>query len=376
MKLDSEAACAKAGVLEGEMRRRLWWALVLLDVRIAELAGFGTQTFGPAWDCAVPLNVNDADLRAEMKALPAAQAQPTEAIFAVVRAELGDYVRNTVVHLDFIAPVLKGIALRGGAAQGAETDVLERTMEEKYLRLCDPDDPLHYMTLWETRAYLAKCRLKECYWRTADAGPEDSEMHLESAVPHALCLLECDTKIMSSPLTMPFRWMASYYFPFPAYIHLLEHLKKRPQSDWGDQAWEVMSDNFDARCPTTFPEEGAFLAMFASFVLQAWAARETDVADADESLVAPRIVLKLREALSRRACGGQTAGLDRHAEESGAGSDNTAMPTLMEPGGHVTSGGPIPNLQYAMPSPFPSSIQLGQLDWTTMDWGFGQGAGW
>jgi hypothetical protein len=56
----SESACAKCAPLEAEMRRRLWWSLVLFDSRISEMANDRTTTLIPTWDCRIPLNVNDS----------------------------------------------------------------------------------------------------------------------------------------------------------------------------------------------------------------------------------------------------------------------------------------------------------------------------
>jgi len=34
IRIDNESECVESGVLEGQMRRRLWWALVLFDTRM------------------------------------------------------------------------------------------------------------------------------------------------------------------------------------------------------------------------------------------------------------------------------------------------------------------------------------------------------
>jgi hypothetical protein len=38
MGIHSESALAKCTVFEAELRRRLWWSLVLFDTRISEMA--------------------------------------------------------------------------------------------------------------------------------------------------------------------------------------------------------------------------------------------------------------------------------------------------------------------------------------------------
>ncbi|OCT46607.1 C6 transcription factor [Cladophialophora carrionii] len=154
MGIHSESALVDCTVFEAEMRRRLWWALTLFDSRIAQLASSKTVTLDPTWDCNIPLNVNDSDLRPEMKEPPAIQGSATEAIFAVVRSEIADFVRYSAFHLDFTSPALKTIAKQparvGTTAKAADLAKLEEVIQDRYLKSCDPDNPLHFMTMWTT----------------------------------------------------------------------------------------------------------------------------------------------------------------------------------------------------------------------------------
>jgi hypothetical protein len=95
MRLDKEWANAEQDILEAEMRRRLWWALILFDFRICQIAGDKPKTMLPTYDCAPILNVNDAELRPEMKEAPSVHEQPTETIYAVVRVAMANYMRFT-----------------------------------------------------------------------------------------------------------------------------------------------------------------------------------------------------------------------------------------------------------------------------------------
>ena len=121
MGLHRESALAEQTVFEAEMRRRLWWSLMLFDSRICELASCKPVTLDPTWDCKIPLNVNDSDLRPEMKVPPFIQGKTTEALFTVVRSDIGDYIRQTEFNLNFSAPALKPISkqLQNGAAPDA-----------------------------------------------------------------------------------------------------------------------------------------------------------------------------------------------------------------------------------------------------------------
>src|SRR5690349_17334902 len=72
-----------------EMRRRLWWQIMILDARAAELTGSGRPGEAWYWNTKVPSNVNDCDLHPDMKEPPVDSAGPTDMISCLLRYELG-----------------------------------------------------------------------------------------------------------------------------------------------------------------------------------------------------------------------------------------------------------------------------------------------
>jgi hypothetical protein len=279
------------------MRRRLWWALVLFDTRIGELTSSKTfvTLLTPTWDCRVPLNVNDTQLRFEMKEPPQIEGTSSEALFAVVRSRLGDFVRHTMFN--------SGSGFRfsafqqGSLSNPTELVILERMIEDKHLRFCDPENPLHFMTIWTAHGYLAKTRFLEHQSKYSGLAPLD-EAKDHVATIYALKMLECDTKLMSSPLVRGFLWFTESLFPFTAYIQIVQHLKWQPHSEHREKAWETMSDNYDARFDFLDAEAPMF-KLFTSVVLQAWEVREKTCKESGKSLVIPRIVLSIRHKLAQ-----------------------------------------------------------------------------
>jgi hypothetical protein len=148
MGIDGEVANARHPALEAELRRRLWWSLVLFDARISEMTEHKTAILIPTWDCKVPSNISDFDLRAETKNPPPIHHQSSEALFVVMRCRVGDCLRRSYSHLDFINPILKSIGSM--APYDPDTDytrlgTLEATLNANLLSLCDPENPLHFM---------------------------------------------------------------------------------------------------------------------------------------------------------------------------------------------------------------------------------------
>jgi Fungal specific transcription factor domain len=369
MGIHSESALARCPALEAELRRRLWWSLVLFDTRISEMAEHRISTLAPTWDCRIPLNVSDSDLRSEMKEPPSVQGKATDALFAVVRSELGDFVRHTMFHLDFTSPALKPIV-----PEVADLATLERLINEKYLKFCDEENPLHFMTIWWTRSYLAKCRLLEHHSKYSSLFVPQTDAQRDALISIAILMLECDTKLRNSPLTKPFRWLVHLHFAAPAYLQIVQDLKMRPSCELAEQAWEAMSDNFEAVFVfVKEDDESPIFRIFTKMILHAWEARE---ATFSEPLTPPRIVSSMRHRLAQ--IGQKTQIVQQPNGSMGTGPDHFPMSmdlvsncmsyTIGEQGGY---GGIVPGAYTNMPGLPPISVDVNPLDWAAMDWGFG-----
>ncbi|KAL8851722.1 MAG: hypothetical protein Q9221_003332 [Calogaya cf. arnoldii] len=260
------------------MRRRLWWPLVFFDSRMAELGNSRIVTLDPTWDYKVPLNVSDTAFWPEMKSRPAPRGEPTDAIFAVVRSELGDYMRHTSFHLEFGNPALILVA-KHGYANIDHLIKLEQSIGNRYLEICDQENPLHFMTIWTTRGRLSKYRLMVHNSRSSDSSLQPMEVDLDAATHSAIKFLECNTKMMSSSLTKGFAWLNGMYFPFPGFYQIAQNLKRRPFAD----------------------TDSPIFQLFPKLDLQAWEAYESNPQPSGQALTIPKVVVYIKETLARIA---------------------------------------------------------------------------
>ncbi|KAL7629529.1 hypothetical protein AAE478_001050 [Parahypoxylon ruwenzoriense] len=369
---------------EAEMRRRLWWSLVLFDTRISELAGHKSVSLDPTWNCKMPLNVNDSDLQPDMKHMPEARSYSTDAIYAIVRAELGEFLRRSDFHLDFTNPALKPIARDVQNRDTGDLDTLEKKIEEKYLKFCDPEIPLHFMTIWMTRGHLARCRLVEQYWKFGSSTTSTTHItdeQLDNTTSHAFRMLECDTKLMTSPLTKGYLWLAQFHFQFLAYIHIAQDLRSRPASKHAEQAWKLMNENFEARFATISTHRIPLFKLFAATVLPAWEASK----GLGDSSTPPRIVSSIKQKLAK---------LKQISHNGEVVKETTQLNNITDPNSQDSSI-PMPmglcaNSQmldmgigtqdgYAgtgdmffsgLFGPATLGVDMNQVDWAAMDWGF------
>jgi hypothetical protein len=375
MGINSESALARCTPLEAELRRRLWWSLVLFDTRMSEMANHKTATLAPTWNCKIPLNVNDSDLSPEMKESPAVQGSSTDAMFAVVRSELGDFVRHTMFYLDFTNPALKSIFKPvqhdGLILEADELATLEKTIEYKYLKFCDLENPLHFMTTWWTRSYLAKYRFLEHHSRHSTSSVPLTDEQRDTAISFACRMLECDTQHRGSPLAKRFLWLTHMYFPFPAYIQILQDLRRRPGSELAEKAWEVMSDNYDAWFVFINEDgESPFFRVFAKMLLDAWEACEGAFGRDLKMLMTPRIVSSVRHRVAQVDKMAQVTDTQRPDGVMNVGINDVPM-SMPLPMGSLYNMEVHGGYGLGAYHNVPGQVDVNRFDWSAMDWGFG-----
>lgn len=381
MGIHNEATLARYPPLEAEIRRRLWWSLINFDSRIGEMSDSKCTSLTPTWDCKIPLNVNDSDFGAEAKEPPQAHGNCSDALFCVVRGELSDYIRNTTFHLEFNNPALKAIAKElphGNTSGESELDALERIIEDKYFKYCDLENPIHFVTIWTSRSYLAKCRLMEHLCRNyKESSVPLTNPQRDAAILYSIEALEHDTTFVVSPLSKRYMWLFEIYFPLPPYIHLVSSLKRRPLLDHAARAWEAMSENYEARFGRLRGNEGPFLKVFTKLVLEAWAVREAALRSIGQEIVPPKIlpIVRYQRAMLES---GDTQSPETLPSQSDMGADdfsvamgydeNSAFPFYGIGGQNdfrmTVGGGGFSN----MSGNGPLEAEINQLDWSAMDW--------
>lgn len=85
---------------ETEMRRRVWWQIILIDTVYALMSGLGQSLLPRSWDTKRPNNIHDADLYPTMTTLQP-RSGPTDMIYCLVCYEMGKMMMDTP-HLEAI----------------------------------------------------------------------------------------------------------------------------------------------------------------------------------------------------------------------------------------------------------------------------------
>lgn len=94
--------------LQTELRRRLWWQLMLSDLRAAE--GRGTMSTLLRFDTQLPTHINDADIDEDTKEMPKPRTRPCDMTISLTRLELcklGRRMQGTGANDAPLSPLVK-----------------------------------------------------------------------------------------------------------------------------------------------------------------------------------------------------------------------------------------------------------------------------
>lgn len=276
MGIQSESSYKQLAPLEAELRRRLWWSIIVFDARIADMAGRSSLLL-PTWDCAMPCNLSDFELQADMKEYPKPQSIVSEAVFVVSRAELSNCVRHATFYLDLINPSYKLMAQRNPKFAGPQDDILEELeerLEKTYFQHFSTENSVQVMTNWFTKQMLDKTRLLQHYSRVMKSPASITIEQFDASLSASIAMLNCDTTLINTPSVKGFHWYLYLYFPFIAYFHMFQHLRKRPGASVCEQAWVALSANYEARVMFRNDAYDQLFPIFAKLTLTAWKACE------------------------------------------------------------------------------------------------------
>ncbi|KAL1859862.1 hypothetical protein Plec18170_001808 [Paecilomyces lecythidis] len=254
--LHRDSAQFSLSPFEAEQRRRLWWQIVILDKRIAEITGSTiTALSSSGADSRLPLNVNDTDLNPHAKEPPMPSSNVTEMVFCLIRIELTiassasgigpnpEIVNNPAMRSTSFPPTPADTPDEYHRLQEPNLDRYSAYLEAKYFKDCDPNIPLHNFALLMTRMLLRKLRV------VGAMSPRvvSTDRERDSLFTAAIEMLEYDNMIQSNESFSGFLWSTRLQVPVQANIFLVNQLCECKTGPLCDRAWKALSDNYENR---------------------------------------------------------------------------------------------------------------------------------
>ncbi|KAH8817129.1 fungal-specific transcription factor domain-containing protein [Xylogone sp. PMI_703] len=264
----------RLSAFESEMRRRLWWAVLVIEGSIAHMSGSYSYLFTIS-NTRLPSNVNDSDLYPDMKEHPLESNGPTEMLFCMSRYEIAQWLNKDPK----LRVVLSGNSSRSTVDSNISTtekskavDEIERSLTEKIFRHCDQSIPLHMVTLISGRVTVSLLGLLLHYPRRYhDQVVGMSQSERDYLFSLCLEIAENSSALLANNKTNGYLWYTGYHTPWDPFIFLLLELRVRTTGDEVTKAWHYI----DAVCSQRYEKiEPAALSLLhfalAKLALKAW----------------------------------------------------------------------------------------------------------
>ncbi|KAH6695769.1 fungal-specific transcription factor domain-containing protein [Plectosphaerella plurivora] len=239
--------------LEVESRRRLWWAILALDLRSAEELGSDLVVAEGAFDTLLPTNVNDADLEGAAamspgSPVPAARQGRTDMAVCLVRLEICALARRLHSMTGDMAAVNggDGDAAASLAARDQMLSEVHARVENQFLRHvisseAEGDrDPLFWVASLVARVVMAKIGLL-IYQPVLfpGSGPALSEEIRDRLFASTVDIVEHNHVLNTDPRCRQWRWLFQTYRQWHAIAYMLLEVARRPWSASSERAWEA-----------------------------------------------------------------------------------------------------------------------------------------
>lgn len=315
------------GVLpfEAEIRRRLWWHIVLIDDQMAELSGSGTSILLHRWSTRLPLNINDGELYADMREPPVERHGPTEMILFLSRCEIADLLRKIQSQPKYDDKWFElSTSAVSVATKDKAIDNLEETLENKYLKFCEKTVPVQCLTEILARSTICDLRLKVHHPRLlADRGAAMSWKEKDKLFSWGVKKLEYHVTAQTMPTVSQFLWFTNMNAPMLGYIYVLNELRFRTTGELADEGWRQVEISIASR-RTKFQNENLPVVnkspmnmALSNMIVKAWDARHA----ACPHLPVPQFITDMRRELPEKkwtgvktASRGQSTTLTAHPD--------------------------------------------------------------
>lgn len=256
---------------EAEMRRRLWWYICILDVQTAEDLGTDPMLHDIFFDTKLPLNINDEDIYEGMKNLLQERVGCTDMTYFLLQCEVALATRRLTYNPPGnICPGLKSIEERQYLVQD-----LEKRLDERYVRHCDPTIPLQLACSKIVRIAVAKLWLViyqplNKQESITSLPPDTQSMLLSNAVE----VIELSHRLQTNDTMARWKWEFQTCVPWYAVAYLLAQLCNSPNSPPLEQSWCRVSDIFNQWKRKAVEENKPLWQPLPRLMAQATASRE------------------------------------------------------------------------------------------------------
>lgn len=286
-----------------ENRRRVFWQLLPLDGLAGQLCGTGICISPDSWNTKQPLNIEDADFWPDMKHKPEPRTGATDMMFCLARTEIARFVQK-VNPLHSGKPPFENWAKfwerEDVAEKEQQLDELESEMEMKYIRFCDPSNPIHNLAMAMLRAALNSGRLRI---RLPRAKSDKTLPPEERGRVWTLAnkIIDAHIAAHNNRLLDKFNWHLQAFFQYDPLVWILNEIRRDPLAYRDDPIW-LKIEKIYGNHPNLRDQKRALQMAVGRLVLKTWDAYQSALQQANQTVPPdPQYITTLRSFIGRRS---------------------------------------------------------------------------
>jgi hypothetical protein len=243
MGLHRDGTHLKLPPFETEIRRRIWWAILVLDLRSADELGTDMTINERSYDTLKPSNINDSDIGPESTEFPAPREGRSDCAVSIVRCEICALSRRLVAAASAMSSLCPGADQSSVAERERMLIEVYQRVEHKFLQhVLDETDPLYWVAAMIARVIVAKMCLV-IYQPMLFPG---SEYELSDEIRQrifvaAIEVIEYNHKLNVDPRCKQYRWLFKTYTNWHAIAYTLIETCRRPWTALVERGWDAVT---------------------------------------------------------------------------------------------------------------------------------------
>lgn len=287
---------------ETEMRRRLWWQIIMVDAKYAMLSGLSHTLLPRGWDTKEPKNISDEDLGPSATEPIQDREGPTEMILVLIVYRIAKNLISlpgveTILLLNELDSTMGGSGPNREKVQEYRRVIrdLNKDLDELVAKFSAPDaGPLHMM------ARLLKDHLMGKLTALTNPPAEGPEWgtevfdHTSNAFKLAVDTTRHSVEQYKMAIYPGWDWFSRLHFQLDVFAYLVGQLCHRTTGQIVDRAWEVVEEVYQYH-PEFYETSNRIYYQLAHFTFKAWRKREAAVRSRSGSTPeTPKCVQNLR----------------------------------------------------------------------------------
>lgn len=219
---------------EREIRRRLWWGLMHLDLRSAEELGTDLIVGDSTFDTHMPSNINDIDISPEISESPKPREGRTDTTLFLVRCEICSLSRRVIE-----------ASSTSSTVEEQKTMLVEvyQRIDQMFFKWIDATDPSYDMAAMLSRSVRAKiCFViyQSVVFPEAGTQSDLSDEAQQCVYSAAVNLLEYDHTLNADPQYQQYRWLFQTFTNWHATAYFLIESCRRPWTPLVERGWQAL----------------------------------------------------------------------------------------------------------------------------------------